>query len=51
MAIADALGLSAEEIVALAKNSFAASFLPDAEKQRRIDAGERAAGDFARNSR
>ncbi|MBO6784448.1 MAG: adenosine deaminase [Alphaproteobacteria bacterium] len=48
-AVADAVGLSAGDVVTLAKNSFAASFLPDADKQAHIDAvdahAERFAGD------
>jgi len=36
-AVAKAVGLTPGEIVTLAKNSFAASFLPDSEKQARID--------------
>lgn len=34
---ADALGLTREEVVRLAKNSFSASFLPEAEKQQHIE--------------
>ena len=49
-AVADALGLSAGDIVTLAKNSFAASFLPDNEKQARIDAVTRHAEAFARDA-
>jgi adenine deaminase len=37
-AVSDALGLSTADLGALARNSFAASFLPDNEKQARIDA-------------
>ncbi len=37
-AVADAVGLSPGDIVTLAKNSFAASFLPDGDKQAHIDA-------------
>lgn len=37
----DALGLSKEEIARLAKNSFAASFLPEEDKQKRIAEIER----------
>lgn len=37
-AVAEALELSPTEIVQLAKNSFAASFLSDAEKQEKVDA-------------
>ena len=37
-AVAGALELSPDEIVRLAKNSFAASFLKEHEKQARIDA-------------
>jgi len=36
LAVADALGLSEGELVALACNSFEASFLPDAEKRTRL---------------
>ena len=36
-AVHEHLGLDEAEIVTLAKNSFAASFLPDAEKQERLD--------------
>jgi adenosine deaminase len=36
LAVAEALGLSEGELVALARNSFEASFLPDAEKRARI---------------
>jgi adenosine deaminase len=36
LAVAEALGLSEGELVALAHNSFEASFLPDAEKRARI---------------
>ncbi len=35
-AVADALGLSAEQLGQLARNSFQASFLPEAEKHRRL---------------
>lgn len=38
VAAAQALGLSAEEVAALARNSFVASFLPDADKQRHLAA-------------
>ncbi len=42
-----AVGLSAsDEIITLAKNSFAASFLEDREKQKHIDAVERHAEKF-----
>ncbi|MEM8838215.1 MAG: adenosine deaminase [Pseudomonadota bacterium] len=40
-AIADGLSLSPQEIIQLAKNSFAASFLDDREKQEKLDAIER----------
>ena len=49
-AVSDALGLSVGDIVTLAKNSFAASFLPDNEKQARIDAVERHAEQFIRKA-
>ncbi len=38
LAVAEALGLSAAELAMLARNSFAASFLPDAEKRAHITA-------------
>lgn len=38
LAVAEALGLSESELVALARNSFEASFLPDDEKRARITA-------------
>lgn len=50
VAVAEALDLSMREIVRLAENSFAASFLPDAEKQRHIDAVGRSAEAFARDA-
>jgi len=37
LAVAQALNLSEQQIVQLAKNSFTASFLPDIEKQKHID--------------
>ncbi len=40
-AVADALSLSPNDLARLAKNSFAASFLPDADKQAGIDAVDR----------
>lgn len=46
-AVAGALGLSAAEIVTLAKNSFTGSFLSDVEKARHIAATEAAAGTAA----
>jgi adenosine deaminase len=49
-AVSDALGLSPGDIVTLAKNSFAASFLPDDEKQAGIDAVSRHAEAFARDA-
>ncbi|MBT3399166.1 MAG: adenosine deaminase [Rhodospirillaceae bacterium] len=49
-AVTDALDLSITDIVTLAKNSFAASFLPDEEKQTHIDAVERHAGKFMRSA-
>lgn len=49
-AVTDALGLSPGDIVTLAKNSFAASFLPDNEKQTHIDAVERHAEKFMRDA-
>lgn len=49
-AVTDALGLSIAEITTLAKNSFAASFLPDNEKQARIDAVTRHAEPFIRDA-
>ncbi|MEP4377597.1 MAG: adenosine deaminase [Alphaproteobacteria bacterium] len=49
-AVSDALGLSPGDIVTLAKNSFAASFLPDGEKQARIDAVDRHAETFIRDA-
>ncbi len=49
-AVTDALGLSPGDIVTLAKNSFAASFLPDSEKQTQIDAVERHAEAFIRSA-
>lgn len=49
-AVTDALGLSPGDIVTLAKNSFAASFLPDSEKQTHIDAVERHAEKFMRDA-
>jgi adenosine deaminase len=42
-AVLDHLQLSAHEIIRLAKNSFAASFLSDSEKQQRLDEIERRA--------
>jgi adenosine deaminase len=38
--VAKAVGLDASEVIQLAKNSFAASFIPDAEKQKGLDAIE-----------
>ena len=35
---ADALGLTADQMIQVARNSFVASFLPDAERQRHLDA-------------
>jgi len=49
-AVADALGLSKADIVTLAKNSFAASFLPDNDKQAGIDAVTRHAEQFSRDA-
>lgn len=49
-AVTDALGLSPADIVTLAKNSFAASFLPDSEKQAQIDAIDRHAEIFIRDA-
>ncbi|MDA0786811.1 MAG: adenosine deaminase [Proteobacteria bacterium] len=49
-AVKDALSLSPDDIVTLAKNSFAASFLPDKEKQAGIDAVARHADGFARDA-
>ncbi len=49
-AVTDALDLSPVDIVTLAKNSFAASFLPDSEKQARIDAIDSHAEAFIRNA-
>ena len=40
LSAAEALGLSREDLVALAKNSFEASFLPPEEKRRWMDAVE-----------
>jgi len=45
-AVSAAVGLSPDEIITLAKNSFAASFLEDREKQKHIDAVERHAEKF-----
>ena len=45
-----AVGLSAREIITLAKNSFAASFLDDYEKQARIDAVDRYVEPFTRDA-
>ena len=49
-AVRQAVGLSANEIVTLAKNSFAASFLDDNEKQARIDAVDAYVAPFARDA-
>lgn len=38
--VAKAVGLDASEVIQLAKNSFAASFIPDTEKQKGLDAIE-----------
>lgn len=46
IAVSQAVGLSANNIITLAKNSFAASFLDDNEKQSRIDAVNRHAEHF-----
>lgn len=45
-AVRRALGLDEADLVALAKNSFAGSFLSDAEKQDRIDAVDRCAANM-----
>ncbi|MEO7247561.1 MAG: adenosine deaminase, partial [Novosphingobium sp.] len=44
-AVADALDLSEADIVRLAENSFAGSFLPDADKARHMGAVRQAAGE------
>jgi len=49
-AVSQAVGLSAREIITLAKNSFAASFLDDYEKQARIDAVDRYVEPFTRDA-
>lgn len=49
-AVTDALDLSPADIATLAKNSFAASFLPDNEKQARIDTVTRHAEAFIRDA-
>ncbi len=49
-AVAKAVGLTPGEIVTLAKNSFAASFLPDNEKQARIDAVDAYVRPFERDA-
>lgn len=49
-AVADALDLSVADIATLAKNSFAASFLPDNEKQAGIDAVDAHVAAFRRHN-
>ena len=48
-AIHQALDLSEEDIITLAKNSFAASFIPDCEKQAQFDAIDRTVEDVKRS--
>jgi adenosine deaminase len=49
-AVHEALGLAETDLVRLAKNSFAASFLPDAEKQRHMDNVDRYVADHRRQA-
>ena len=48
-AVHDALGLNENELITLAKNSFAGSFLDDKQKQAQLDKIERCADDIRRN--
>lgn len=49
-AVSAAVGLTPDDIVTLAKNSFAASFLEDSEKQKHIDAVDTYVAPFARGA-
>lgn len=49
-AVSTAVGLTPGEIITLAKNSFAASFLDDRDKQAHIDAVDRHAETFTKNA-